>query len=168
MCSTRSLDPWKPVPVVCGARERLSMPYRSMSSTPSLGTFAELLRLVQRLGIVEFLPELRRLNIPKACDFWSLCASDPVWAARLENQDPLRLPLRDFDRRARLDHPMIDFSAGGSQSVALAAIVPEAGRQRVLNRADARVVTRGTAANQLALWRIWCSFARAWRSLWMV
>ena len=89
MCSTHSLDPWKPVTVGCGTRERLSMPYRAMSSTPSLGTFAELLQLVQRLGIVEFLPELRRLNISKACDFWSSCASDPVWAARLENQDPL-------------------------------------------------------------------------------
>ena len=154
--------PWKPVPVVCGARERLSIPYRAMSSTPSLGTFEGLLQLVQRLGIVQFLPELRRLNISKTSDFWSLCASDSVWAARLENQDPLRLPLRDFDRRARLDHPVIDFSAGGSQSVALAAIVSEAGRQSVLNRADPRVVTRGTAANQLALWRTLCSFARAW------
>ena len=41
MCSIHSLDPWKPVPVVSGARERLSIPYRTMSSTPSLGTFAE-------------------------------------------------------------------------------------------------------------------------------
>ena len=57
---------------------------------------------------------------------------------------------------------MIDFSAGGSQSVALAAIFSEAGCQRVLNRADACVVTRGTAANQSALWRTWCSFARVW------
>ena len=102
----------------------------------------------------------------KTCDFWSSCANDPVWAARLENQDPLRLPLRDFDRRARLNHPVIDFSTSGSQSVALVNIVSEAGRQRVLTRTDARVVTRGTAINQLALWRTCFSFAHGvWKIL---
>ena len=127
-----------------------------------LGTLAELFQLVQRLKMVECLPELRRLNISTSRDLWSLCASDRVCAARLENQDPHRLSLTDSDGRARPDHWVIDFSAGGSQSIALAAIVSEAGRERVLNRADARVVTRGTAASQLALWRTWCFFSRAW------
>ena len=44
----------------------LGMPNRAMSSTPTLGTFAELRQLVECLGMVEALPELRSLNISTA------------------------------------------------------------------------------------------------------
>ena len=127
-CSTHSLDPWKPVPVVSGAHERLSMPYRATSSSPSLGTFAALLQLVHRLEdgstLYARVTPLEHLDSVRLLEF---TRKRPCLGGTIGKSGPSSAATSRKAVRSAVTHPVIGFSAGGSQSVALAAIVSEAG-----------------------------------------
>ena len=130
---------------------------------PRQGSFAEVVSILHHAGALQHIGELRPLGITSTEQLWTLCHEQEVWAVRLGIEPKAEVTkLVTSLPSSRKDHPVLDFSSAGSQSLALQSVISVEDRENLLRRADARVVTCGTLANRDSLWKTWCTFARAW------
>ena len=96
------------------------------------------------MDLLQYIGELRELHVHNLYQFHVMCERNPVWATRVASIDgPVTKRARSHSTTtpARRDHPVVDYTAGGSKELALSKIVSEAGRMEVLRKAEERAVT---------------------------
>ena len=130
-----------------------------MSTLPAnVGTFGDVVSELRRMDLFQYIGQLRELHVPSLYQFWVMCERNPVWATRVASIDgPVTKRARSHSTTTptRRDHPVVDYTAGGSKEHALSKIVSKAGRMEVLRKA-------ATRANWESLWHSWTTFSRAW------